>query len=113
MPTDLVSGEVATYDTLVPYGSRRRQAVSSLAARSLSMYAESNIKDRPGVETIFTMLALDQSVTLTTDGGRKSRDFILAAIQHFKHLLERIQELPPVQLEFLRGSLGDTLLVSA
>lgn len=103
---------MTSYDSLATYGSQRRKAVATLADRAINMFEESGIKDRPGVETIYTMLALDQCSTLTTDGGRKSRDFVLGAVNQLKHLLDRHAELPSSQLEALQGSLGYHLLVS-
>lgn len=113
MPTESLTDIVENYDHFLDYGTRRFKVVSLLAERARVVFEESGMKDRPGLIVIYTLLAMDQCSTLTTDGGRKSRDHILGAAQQVKHLLERETELPADQVETLKGPLGLHILVSS
>ena len=112
MPTDLPSRTGTTYQDLVGYGPRRRTAVAQLLSRAIELFEESQIKDRPGVESIYTMIAMDQMVTLTTESGRTSREFIDIAVAHFKAMLDQVQLLNQEQLSTVKGPLAPYLLVS-
>ncbi|KAK4058868.1 hypothetical protein OIO90_000314 [Microbotryomycetes sp. JL221] len=108
-PTEIPEGTDESkldFEQYLPYGQRRRQAVEALARRSYALFDESGIKDRPGIETIYTLLALDQCATLTSDEGRRSRDFIQAAVDQLKHLLARAVEMSDEQKQILQGPLG-------
>ncbi|KAM0756283.1 hypothetical protein T439DRAFT_320987 [Meredithblackwellia eburnea MCA 4105] len=110
MPVDLPAGTGTTYHELVDYGPRRRSTVDMLAVRAVDLYDECKIAERPSVEAIYTILAMDQMSTLTTDGGRRSRTYVDHAILQFKRLLDSHQSLPPEQVAALRGPLGIHLL---
>ncbi|KAM0792270.1 hypothetical protein ACM66B_004962 [Microbotryomycetes sp. NB124-2] len=108
-PTEMPEGGAGAnedFEKYLAYGTRRKDAVKALANRSYALFDESGIKDRPGIETIYTLLALDQCANLTTDDGRKSRDFVKAAADQMRHMLARASEVSERQLVILQGALG-------
>lgn len=100
-----------TYHELVGYGERRQGAVKNLRERAVELYEECKIQDRPSVEALYTLIAMDQMVTLTTEGGRNSRTYIDTAIVQFKVLLDNVQKLSEEHVKALRGPLGTMFLV--
>ncbi|KDE04786.1 hypothetical protein MVLG_04750 [Microbotryum lychnidis-dioicae p1A1 Lamole] len=113
IPYDEPSGikaSVAQYDKLVSFGRRRQEAVQHFVTRALKLYAESRIDYYPSIEAIYTMLAMDHCLSLTTEGIRTQRRFVDSAIEMFKLLTRRRAELPKPIQEALIGPLSHTLL---
>ncbi|KAL8286609.1 hypothetical protein RQP46_004137 [Phenoliferia psychrophenolica] len=105
MPSELHDGSGTTYSELVGYGPRRRKVVEQLQARAVELWEEFDLKDHPGVEGIYTLLVMDQMMTLTTEGGRNSRRYIVDAVAQYKALLEQIHTQTPENVAILRGPL--------
>lgn len=114
MPVDLPSGTSEFYQPLTPYGAKRKQAVQELVKRALSLFEESKIVEFISLETVYTILAFDQMINLTTidgddddDGGGDKGRFVEKASGVWK-LLPR--DLGERQME--KERLGLWLLVS-
>ncbi|KAK4053780.1 hypothetical protein OIV83_001436 [Microbotryomycetes sp. JL201] len=114
-PTEVPEGGAyaeTDFNQYLQYGKRRKDAVRALANRSYALFDESGIKDRPGIETIYTLLALDQCASLTSDDTRRTRDFVRAAADQMRHMLARAGEVSDKQLDILQGPLGRHIIAS-
>ncbi|KAL8287012.1 hypothetical protein RQP46_004018 [Phenoliferia psychrophenolica] len=111
MPSELHDGSGTTYSKLVGYGPRRRKVVEQLQARAVELWDEFDLKDHPTVEGIYTLLIMDQMMTLTTEGGRNSRRYIVDAVAQYKALLEQLHTQTPENAAILRGPLINHLLL--
>ncbi|GAA5820494.1 hypothetical protein JCM10212_003820 [Sporobolomyces blumeae] len=115
MPVVVPEGCAYSYETYVPFGARRAEAVLALSFQSRQTFEDSTMRHRPSPESILSIIVMDWMSTLAGEGGegRSEREYVEVGCRAYRNLMMgKRSGIEEPDLRVLEGPVNAHLFVS-